>query len=54
MIVQLKDNDDIVIAKMDATANDVPKAYSVSGFPTIYWAPKNNKKNPQKYNVSLF
>lgn len=47
---KLKDNEDIVIAKMDATANDSPKQFAVSGFPTIYWAPKNNKKNPPKYN----
>ena len=38
---------------MDATANDSPKQFAVSGFPTIYWAPKNNKKNPLKYNVSI-
>nr|CAB3264749.1 protein disulfide-isomerase A3 [Phallusia mammillata] len=46
---KLKDNDDIVIAKMDATANDQPKQFAVSGFPTIYWAPKDNKQNPEKY-----
>lgn len=28
---QLQDIPDIVIAKMDATANDVPKPYEVSG-----------------------
>jgi protein disulfide isomerase family A protein 3 len=32
--------EDVVIAKMDATANDVPPAFSVSGFPTIYWKPR--------------
>lgn len=32
-----KDNDSVVIAKMDATANDVPdpKKFAVSGFPTL-------------------
>ena len=30
-ILQLKNEDDIVIAKMDATANDVPSPYKVSG-----------------------
>lgn len=46
---QLKNENDIVIAKMDATENDVPSQYQVRGFPTIYFAPKNNKENPRKY-----
>ncbi|RDD46269.1 Protein disulfide-isomerase A3 [Trichoplax sp. H2] len=48
-IKQLSGNDHIVIAKMDATANDVPSSYDVQGFPTIYWAPANNKKSPARY-----
>ncbi|XP_041652276.1 protein disulfide-isomerase A3 [Cheilinus undulatus] len=39
----------IVIAKMDATANDVPSPYEVSGFPTLYFAPAGQKMNPKKY-----
>ena len=50
---QMKENEDLVIAKIDATANDSPSQFQVSGFPTIYWAPKDNKKNPTKYNVSM-
>ncbi|EDO31634.1 predicted protein [Nematostella vectensis] len=46
---KLQDVKDIVIAKMDATANDAPPNFSVQGFPTIYWAPANNKENPEKY-----
>ncbi|EDV27040.1 uncharacterized protein TRIADDRAFT_63251 [Trichoplax adhaerens] len=46
---KLSGNDHIVIAKMDATANDVPSSYDVQGFPTIYWAPANNKKSPARY-----
>ncbi|CAF0944956.1 unnamed protein product [Adineta steineri] len=46
---KLKKESNIVIAKMDATENDVPSQYDVQGFPTIYFAPKNNKKNPRKY-----
>lgn len=47
---KLKDNPDVVIAKMDAIANDVPNSkYKVEGFPTLYWAPKNSKNNPEKY-----
>jgi len=38
-----------VIAKMDATANDVPPPFEVSGFPTIYFVPANDKNNPKKY-----
>lgn len=40
---------DLVIAKLDATANDVPDNYQASGFPTIYFASTNNKDNPIKY-----
>ena len=32
----LADVDSITIAAMDATANDFPKSYQVSGFPTLY------------------
>nr|AXL95384.1 protein disulfide isomerase [Conus ermineus] len=39
----------LVIAKMDATANDVPDEYKVEGFPTIYFAPANKKSVPIKY-----
>ncbi|KAM4688662.1 protein disulfide-isomerase A4 [Discoglossus pictus] len=45
-----KSDESIVIAKMDATANDIPNdKYKASGFPTIYFAPKNNKQNPIKF-----
>jgi protein disulfide isomerase family A protein 3 len=40
-------------AKMDATENDVPSQYEVRGFPTIYFAPKNDKNNPKKYEVRI-
>jgi len=46
---KLQAEDSIVIAKMDATANDVPKQFDVKGFPTIYFAPKGSKKNPKRY-----
>ncbi|KAJ3610539.1 hypothetical protein NHX12_022631 [Muraenolepis orangiensis] len=40
----------VVIAKMDATANDVPHdSYKVEGFPTIYLAPGGDKQNPIKF-----
>jgi len=46
---KLKDVEDVVIAKMDATANDVPPQYQVSGFPTMYFAPMGSKDSPKKY-----
>uniref|UniRef100_A0A3Q3FQF1 Protein disulfide-isomerase A4 n=1 Tax=Labrus bergylta TaxID=56723 RepID=A0A3Q3FQF1_9LABR len=40
----------LVIAKMDSTANDVPNEnYKVEGFPTIYFAPSNSKQSPVKF-----
>uniref|UniRef100_A0A8D3DY99 Protein disulfide-isomerase n=1 Tax=Scophthalmus maximus TaxID=52904 RepID=A0A8D3DY99_SCOMX len=46
---KLADDPNIVIAKMDATANDVPSPYEVSGFPTIFFSPAGRKMNPKKY-----
>lgn len=46
---KFKDVKDIVIAKMDATANDVPPPYEVQGFPTIYYSPAGSKDAPKKY-----
>lgn len=34
---------------MDATANDSPSGYDAAGFPTIYFAPANNKDKPVKF-----
>lgn len=49
---QLKD-EAVDIVKIDATANDWPKSlYDVSGFPTIYWKPKDKSEKPVRYNVS--
>lgn len=50
LATKLAGEEDIVIAKMDATANDVPKPYNVRGFPTIYFAPKNSKTSPKSYD----
>lgn len=47
--VQKLGYENVVMAKMDATANDVPANYAVSGFPTIYWAPAGGKDTPKKY-----
>ncbi|KAM6374129.1 protein disulfide-isomerase A4 isoform 2-T2 [Alca torda] len=45
-----KNEKNLVIAKMDATANDVMSdRYKVEGFPTIYFAPRDQKNNPIKF-----
>ncbi|XP_007249749.3 protein disulfide isomerase family A, member 7 [Astyanax mexicanus] len=46
---KLSSDPNIVIAKMDATANDVPLDYDVQGFPTIYFAPAGQKDQPRRY-----
>lgn len=38
-----KDNQDIVIAKFDATANEA-EGVNVRGYPTLIWYPKDNKE----------
>ncbi|KAL6727613.1 hypothetical protein Aduo_009476 [Ancylostoma duodenale] len=45
-----KTQPNLIIAKMDATANDAPSAYAVEGFPTIYFAPSGKKGTPIKYS----
>lgn len=49
--LQLKD-EDVAIVKMDATNNDVSATYEVRGFPTLYWAPKDAKDSPVRYEVT--
>ncbi|KAI4791324.1 hypothetical protein KUCAC02_034075 [Chaenocephalus aceratus] len=45
-----KGEKNLVIAKMDATANDVPNEnYKTEGFPTIYLALSNGKQSPIKF-----
>lgn len=45
---KLSTQDDVVVAKLDATANDYPNPpYAVSGYPTVYFKPAG--KTPIKY-----
>ncbi|XP_067093619.1 protein disulfide isomerase family A, member 7 [Osmerus mordax] len=46
---KLSADPNVVLAKMDATANDVPLPYDVQGFPTIYFAPAGLKDQPRRY-----
>ncbi len=45
----LKVNPNIVIAKCDATANEI-ESVAIEGFPTIKFFPANNKSNPIDYD----
>ncbi|XP_041962510.1 protein disulfide-isomerase A3-like [Alosa alosa] len=46
---KLSNDPNIVIAKMDATANDIPPPYDVQGFPSIYFAAAGQKDQPLRY-----
>ena len=41
----LLDDDNIVIARMDASANHPPRFFAYDGFPTIYWSGMGRKVN---------
>jgi len=43
-----ENNEDVIIAKVDATANDTP--IEVQGFPTIKFFPAGKKSEPMEYN----
>jgi protein disulfide isomerase family A protein 3 len=47
---KVKGTKSLVIAKVDATANDLPPEFPVHGFPTIYFVPANDKAHPIKYD----
>lgn len=48
-----KTQPNLIIAKMDATANDAPSAYAVEGFPTIYFAPSGKKVGSEQTIVDF-
>jgi len=47
---RFKDVKQLVIAKMDATANDSPEPYTAGGFPKIYFALIGKKSSPVSYS----
>lgn len=48
---KLKDEPGVDVVKLDATANDIPDLFTVHGFPTLFWFPKDTK-SPVKYEGS--
>ena len=40
----------VTIAAMDATANNPPDPYDVSGYPSLFFSPANDKANPITYD----
>jgi protein disulfide isomerase family A protein 3 len=46
---KLKNTENLVIAKIDATSNDYPSTYQVQGYPSIFWKPKGANAVPEKY-----
>eukprot|EP01111_Echinosteliopsis_oligospora_P016408 TRINITY_DN680_c0_g1_i2.p1 TRINITY_DN680_c0_g1~~TRINITY_DN680_c0_g1_i2.p1 ORF type:complete len:486 (-),score=145.18 TRINITY_DN680_c0_g1_i2:40-1497(-) len=49
---KMKEYDSVVIAKIDATANDIPSNFAVKGYPSIFFVPANNKASPMSYDGS--
>lgn len=47
---KLKDVSSVTIGAMDATTSTVPKGYEVQGYPTLFFVPAGDKKNPIPYN----
>jgi len=47
---ELKEVESVVIAKIDATANDVNPSLGIKGFPTLKLFLANDKANPVDYN----
>lgn len=43
------ESDRVQIAKIDATANDYPETFAVSGFPTLYYVRASDPLNPVAY-----
>ncbi len=46
---RLKDEKNVMIAAIDATANSVNPMFSVTGFPTLYWVRRDQKTRPTTY-----
>lgn len=49
LAIKLKDETDLVIAKLDGTANEIPDIYDIQGFPAIFFVPIGAKDKPVPY-----
>ena len=49
LATKFKDEDSVTIAKIDATANDLPASLPAKGYPSIFWVPAGTK-TPVKYS----
>lgn len=50
-----KENPNLIVAKMDATANDVHPIFGVlKGYPTLFFLPVGQKQDPVQYQGSEF
>lgn len=50
---KLKNETNIVFARMDVTTNDLPRPYYIKGYPSLYFALKNSKPDPKLYQGGL-
>ncbi|XP_045474025.1 probable protein disulfide-isomerase ER-60 [Harmonia axyridis] len=48
-LAKLMRDEAITFVEIDGTENDVPVAYTPTGYPTIYWSTKNYRMNPILY-----
>jgi protein disulfide isomerase family A protein 3 len=47
---KLQKESKVLLATYDATANDIPDEYSIQGYPTVFFVPRNDKKHPKVYD----
>ncbi|XP_044754598.1 protein disulfide-isomerase A3-like [Coccinella septempunctata] len=48
-LAKLMCDENITFVEIDGTENDVPVAYTPTGYPTIYWSTKDNRMSPILY-----
>lgn len=43
-------NSTVRVARIDGTSNELPEAYRVPGFPTLFWVPAHRGARPRRYD----